>query len=62
MAAAWSKLEEYAARLALVVYFTRWAAGDVADETRLDVASMNAGVTLAKWLNLTKAEYQATKK
>src|SRR5262249_21903285 len=28
MAAAWSKLEEYAARLALVVHFTRWAAGD----------------------------------
>lgn len=49
MAAAWSKLEEYAARLALVVHFTRWAAGDVADEGRLDVASMNAGIMFAKW-------------
>jgi hypothetical protein len=49
MAAAWSKLEEYAARLALVVHFIRWAAGDVADESRLDLASMNAGIVLAKW-------------
>jgi hypothetical protein len=49
MAAAWSKLEEYAARLALVVHFVRWAAGDVADETRLDLASMNAGIMLANW-------------
>jgi hypothetical protein len=49
MAAAWSKLEEYAARLALVVHFTRWAAGDVADEARLDLSSMNAGIVLAKW-------------
>ncbi|MFQ5734471.1 MAG: DUF3987 domain-containing protein, partial [Planctomycetaceae bacterium] len=28
LAAAWSKLEEYAARLALVVHFIRWAADD----------------------------------
>jgi hypothetical protein len=49
MAAAWSKLEEYAARLALVVHFTRWAAGNVADESRLDLASMSAGIVLAKW-------------
>jgi hypothetical protein len=49
MAAAWSKLEEYAARLALVVHFTRLAAGDVSDKARLDLSSMNAGITLAKW-------------
>jgi hypothetical protein len=49
MAAAWSKLEEFAARLAVVVHFTRWAAGDVADETRLGVSSMEAGIILAKW-------------
>jgi hypothetical protein len=49
IASAWSKLEEYAARLALVVHFIRWAAGDVADETWLDAASMNAGIVLAKW-------------
>ena len=28
LSAAWSKLEGYAARLALVVHLTRWAAGD----------------------------------
>jgi hypothetical protein len=28
LSAAWSKLEEYAARLALVIHFTRWAASD----------------------------------
>lgn len=49
MASAWSKLEEYAARLALVIHFTRWAAGDVHDECRLDLDSMNAGIVLAKW-------------
>jgi hypothetical protein len=49
MAAAWSKLEEYAARLALVVHYVRWAAGDVANETRLDLVSMKAGIMLAKW-------------
>jgi hypothetical protein len=49
MAAAWSKLEEYTARLAMVVHFTRWATGEVADEARLDLSSMNAAIVLAKW-------------
>jgi hypothetical protein len=49
LAAAWSKLEEVAARLALVVHYSRWAAGDVADEYQLDAASMTAGITLANW-------------
>jgi hypothetical protein len=51
MAAAWSKLEEYAARLALVLHFTRWAANDptLASAERVDVVSMNAGIVLAKW-------------
>ncbi|CAN5183045.1 hypothetical protein BH11PLA2_BH11PLA2_07710 [soil metagenome] len=49
LSAAWSKLEEYAARLALVVHYARWAAGEVADELWLDVASMNAGIALATW-------------
>jgi hypothetical protein len=51
MAAAWSKLEEYAARLALVVHFTRWAAGD-ANLTKpdiVDAVSMNAGIVFARW-------------
>jgi hypothetical protein len=51
MAAAWSKLEEYAARLALVVHFTRWVAGDpnLTKPDIVDAASMNAGIVLAKW-------------
>jgi hypothetical protein len=51
MAAAWSKLEEYAARLALVVHFARWAAGDpkLTNVNVVDAVSMNAGIVLAKW-------------
>jgi hypothetical protein len=51
MAAAWSKLEEYAARLALVVHFARWAANDpsLKNPDNLDAASMRAGITLANW-------------
>jgi len=49
LAAAWSKLEEYAARFALVIHFVRWAAGDVLDETRLDEESMRAGIALVNW-------------
>jgi hypothetical protein len=50
-AAAWSKLEGYAARLALVVHLTRWAAGDATlrDASRVDEASIAAGVVLARW-------------
>lgn len=48
LAAAWSKLEEYAARLALVIHFARWAAGD-ADPDAVDVESMKAGIELAQW-------------
>jgi hypothetical protein len=51
LAAALSKLEEYAARLALVVHFTRWAAGDstLASADVVDAASMSAGIALATW-------------
>jgi len=49
-AAAWSKLEGYAARLALVVHLTRWAAGDTTcDPVAIDAASMTAGITLSRW-------------
>lgn len=50
-AAAGSKLEGYAARLALVVHLTRWAAGDATlrDPARVDEASIAAGVVLARW-------------
>ena len=51
IAAAWSKLEEYAARLALIVHFIRWAADDptLGDATTLDASSMTAGITLTNW-------------
>src|SRR5262249_7999164 len=51
LSAAWSKLEESAARLALVVHFARWAAGDptLTHPDTLDAASMTAGITLTKW-------------
>jgi len=51
LAAAWSKLEEYAARLALVIHFTRFAAGDhsLVSSQEVDCASMAAGIRLANW-------------
>jgi hypothetical protein len=51
LSAAWSKLEGYAARLALVVHLARWAAGDATlrDPSRVDEASIAAGVALARW-------------
>jgi Protein of unknown function (DUF3987) len=51
LSAAWSKLEEYAARLALVVHLIRWAANDktLATAEHLDISSMNAGIALTTW-------------
>jgi len=51
LSAAWSKLEEYAARLALVVHFARWAAYDptLQSADAVDAESMAAGVKLAQW-------------
>ena len=51
MAAAYSKLEEYAARLALVVHCVRQAAGDpkLASADVLDSVSMKAGIAMAMW-------------
>jgi hypothetical protein len=50
LAAAWSKLEGYSARLALVVHLVRVAAGDAtADPSAVDAASIMAGVTLSRW-------------
>jgi hypothetical protein len=51
LSAAWSKLEEYAARLALVVHFVRWAAGDqtLTNPDIVDMASISAGIALARW-------------
>jgi len=51
LSAAWSKLEGYAARLALVVHLVRWAAGDasLAAPDVVDEDSVVAGVTLSRW-------------
>ena len=49
IAAAWSKLEEAAARIALIVHFVRWAAGDVSNPDKLDSTSMNSGIAIATW-------------
>ena len=49
--AAWSKLEGYAARLALVVHLARWACGDpsLIKPNTIDEVSINAGITLSRW-------------
>lgn len=51
LAAAWSKLEGYAARFALLVHLLRWAADDTTLESksRVDAASVEAGAALARW-------------
>jgi hypothetical protein len=51
LSAAWSKLEGYAARLALVVHLTRWAANDpsLRDIATMDAESIAAGVRLSNW-------------
>ncbi len=51
LSAAWSKLEGYAARLALVVHFVRWAAEDPTLSTpdAIDEASVASGITLSRW-------------
>lgn len=51
LSAAWSKLEGYAARLALVVHLVRWAAGDptIVSLDLLDEVSVASGVTLSRW-------------
>lgn len=51
LAAAWSKLEGYAARLALVIHLVKTAGGTrrVKDANRIDAESIRAGVELARW-------------
>lgn len=49
--AAYSKLEAYAARFALLIHFLRWAANDptLLDADRVDEQSMSAGIRLCRW-------------
>jgi hypothetical protein len=51
LAAAWSKLEGYAARFALLVHLVREASGDpaLADVEAVDAESVAAGVALSRW-------------
>jgi len=52
LAAAYSKLEAYAARLALVVYMVKAVSSDdwtITENSTIDADSMTAGITLARW-------------
>jgi hypothetical protein len=51
LAYAWSKLEGYAARVALIVHFVRWAANDptLASPDVVDRESIRAGVGISRW-------------
>jgi hypothetical protein len=51
LSAAWSKLEAYAARFALVIHRARCAADDptLRDPARVDAESIAAGVVLVRW-------------
>ena len=49
LAAAWSKLEGYAGRLALIVHHVRLVSDEDADFEAVDPASMAAGIALAQW-------------
>jgi len=51
LAATWSKLEGGAARLALVIHLSRWAANDSAltDGNVVDQKSIESGIRLSRW-------------
>ena len=49
LAAAWSKLEETAGRLALIVHETRLAAGETVVADEIDAVSMAAAIELVGW-------------
>jgi hypothetical protein len=49
LSAAWSKLEGYAARLALVIHCIRQVVKDGVNSRHVDEQSMAAGIALAEW-------------
>jgi len=53
LAAAWSKLEGYAARFSLVIHLARSTAGDTSLKTpeEIDRTSIEAGIRLTRWFN-----------
>jgi hypothetical protein len=52
LAAAWSKLEAYTARFALIFQLCKWAAGDSAAATAIDESSMAMAIELSDWFGL----------
>jgi hypothetical protein len=62
LAAAWSKLEGYAARLALIVHYARWAADDASLQhpDRIDAESMRRAVVLTEWFKQEARRVYAT--
>jgi hypothetical protein len=58
LAAAWSKLEGYAARLALICHLTDWAAESSATPGPIDQVAVGSGIALVEWFkNETRRVY-----
>ncbi len=49
LASAWSKLEEYAARLAMVLHYAAWAEDPNSVSDRLGLPAMEGGIRLVRW-------------
>ncbi|MGZ0168181.1 MAG: DUF3987 domain-containing protein, partial [Planctomycetales bacterium] len=49
LASTWSKLESYAARLAMVLHFAAWAEDAASVSEQLSLSSMEGGIRLARW-------------
>ncbi|MBI5758810.1 MAG: DUF3987 domain-containing protein [Planctomycetales bacterium] len=62
LSAAWSKLEGYAARLALVIHCIRWATDDPTLNSAdvVDATSIAAGVKLSRWFGREARRVYAT--
>lgn len=59
LAAAWSKLEEVPARLALVIHCVRQVSGDTVNPLVCDAESMRIGIKIGNWFkNETRRVYQ----
>ncbi|TWU27568.1 YfjI family protein [Bythopirellula polymerisocia] len=46
---AWSKLEAYTARFALIFQLCDWAAGDASGENQIDAQAMDSAIELSDW-------------
>jgi len=58
LAAAWSKLEGYCARLALIIHLLRWASREEVNCSSIDQDSMQSAITLIEWFkNETRRVY-----